>query len=233
MPWSTRSTVSLREEFVTLAGQPGAIVRELCRRYDVSPTTAYKWLARFRDDGREGLGDRSRRPVHQPLRSSAATENHRSDSPGVSGLPAVVRAHSSSAAFEKPHPPRPRGAASPSNKNALRVRRRRTNTRNAPLARPSARRGKRRPGVACSTWNIPPGAETPGDGWCSTWNAGWPRGRGRGARRGQGFSAACQIGGADSGPGGGRGPTRTTGTRGLECRRRRAGRVPRRSKLGP
>jgi transposase-like protein len=75
MPWSSRSILSLREEFVILAAQPGANVRELCRRYDVSPTTAYKWLARFRDEGRQGLADRSRRPVHQPLRTAAVIED--------------------------------------------------------------------------------------------------------------------------------------------------------------
>jgi transposase InsO family protein len=75
MPWSSRSVVSLREEFVTLAAQPGSKIRELCRRYDVSPTTAYKWLARSRDEGREGLADRSRRPVHQPRRTAAVIED--------------------------------------------------------------------------------------------------------------------------------------------------------------
>jgi transposase InsO family protein len=75
MPWSSRSILSLREEFVTLAAQPDANVRELCRRYDVSPTTAYKWLARFRDEGRQGLADRSRRPVRQPLRTAAVIED--------------------------------------------------------------------------------------------------------------------------------------------------------------
>lgn len=74
MPWSTRSTVSLREEFVTLAAQPGARIRELCRRYGVSPTTAYKWIGRFREDGAAGLVDRSRRPVHQPGRTASDVE---------------------------------------------------------------------------------------------------------------------------------------------------------------
>src|SRR6202008_1662800 len=46
MPWSEVSVMSLREEFVCLAGQEGSNLRELCRRYGISAPTAYKWLAR-------------------------------------------------------------------------------------------------------------------------------------------------------------------------------------------
>lgn len=60
MPWHTRDTMSLRREFVELALQEGSNRRELCRRFGVSPKTAYKWLERFRQDGATGLSDRSR-----------------------------------------------------------------------------------------------------------------------------------------------------------------------------
>lgn len=66
--------MDLREEFARLAADPGANVRELCRRYRVSPTTAYKWLGRFDETGRPGLEDRSRRPHHQPGRTPAEVE---------------------------------------------------------------------------------------------------------------------------------------------------------------
>lgn len=39
---------------------------ELCARYAVSRKTGYKWLARFEEGGRSGLGDRSRAPHHCP-----------------------------------------------------------------------------------------------------------------------------------------------------------------------
>ena len=67
MPWNTQNTMNLREEFVLLARQEGANRRELCRRFGVSPQTAYKWLARFELQGRAGLVDRSRRPESSPL----------------------------------------------------------------------------------------------------------------------------------------------------------------------
>jgi transposase-like protein len=51
MPWNEVSTVSLRLEFVTLAAAEGANIRELCRRYGISPQTAYKWIDRHRAGG--------------------------------------------------------------------------------------------------------------------------------------------------------------------------------------
>ena len=54
MSWNTKDTMSLREEFVCLASQEGANRRELCRRFGISPQTAYKWLARYAAAG-EGV----------------------------------------------------------------------------------------------------------------------------------------------------------------------------------
>jgi transposase InsO family protein len=59
---------------VLLAEQPQSNVRELCRRYGISPKTAYKWLLRYREQGDPGLEDLSRRPLHSPRRSSADLE---------------------------------------------------------------------------------------------------------------------------------------------------------------
>jgi transposase InsO family protein len=75
MPWQEQSVMSLREEFVELAGREDANIRALCRRYDISPTTGYQWLARHRADGAAGLADRSRRPHASPARTEAALES--------------------------------------------------------------------------------------------------------------------------------------------------------------
>ena len=74
MPWSEVSIMGQREEFVGLASQPDSNIRLLCRRYQVSPTTAYKLLHRYRERGREGLIDESRRPDHSPRRCPRAIE---------------------------------------------------------------------------------------------------------------------------------------------------------------
>ncbi len=74
MPWKVREVMSLRREFVQLASQPGSNIRELCRRFEISPKTGYKWLARFAEQGDAGLGDRSRRPHKSPARTPPAQE---------------------------------------------------------------------------------------------------------------------------------------------------------------
>ena len=74
MPWQEVSTVLLRQEFVMLATAEGANVRALCRRYTISPKTGYKWLARYRRQGRTALTDRSRRPHRSPTRTAPALE---------------------------------------------------------------------------------------------------------------------------------------------------------------
>ncbi len=74
MPWKERSAVSLRLELVTLASAEGANVRRLCRRFGVSPKTAYKWIGRYEQEGAAGLDDRSRRPHRSPERTSREVE---------------------------------------------------------------------------------------------------------------------------------------------------------------
>jgi len=74
MPWKEASAMSLRLEFVLLAIQSKSNIRSLCRRFDVSAPTAYKWIERYRDGGVDALADHSRRPKHSPLRTSAILE---------------------------------------------------------------------------------------------------------------------------------------------------------------
>lgn len=74
MPWKECTPVSSRYEFVLLAEQPNTNVRELCRRYGISPKTAYKWINRYRELGETGLLDKSRRPLSCPGSSSLDLE---------------------------------------------------------------------------------------------------------------------------------------------------------------
>lgn len=70
MTWNARDAMSLRKEFVLLALQPDVNLRELCRRFAVSPTTGYKWLSRFKELGSAGLQEHSRRPLTSPTRTA-------------------------------------------------------------------------------------------------------------------------------------------------------------------
>lgn len=74
MPWKARDTMSLRQEFVLLAQHEDTNRRELCRRFGISPQTAYKWLKRHAQDGIQGLADHSRRPLNSPIVTPSAVE---------------------------------------------------------------------------------------------------------------------------------------------------------------
>jgi transposase InsO family protein len=74
MPWMESSTMSLRAEFVRLAQNQEANVRDLCRRFGISAKTGYKWLDRFKAGGDEALADRPRRPHQSPGRTSIQLE---------------------------------------------------------------------------------------------------------------------------------------------------------------
>ncbi len=74
MPWPVKNLIHVRLEFVNLALQPDARIRQLCRRFGISPTIAYKWMNRYRREGLAGLADQSRRPRQSPARTEAVVE---------------------------------------------------------------------------------------------------------------------------------------------------------------
>ena len=74
MPFREVSVMDQKREFVVFATAEGANVRELCRRFGISPTTGYKWLERYRRVGLAGLAERSRRPQFSPSRTPSAVE---------------------------------------------------------------------------------------------------------------------------------------------------------------
>lgn len=75
MPWSFRTVVEARQEFVALASSPNANVTALCHRFEVSRKTAYKLLARVRLMGKAGCQDLSRRPRHSPAKTPIEIED--------------------------------------------------------------------------------------------------------------------------------------------------------------
>ena len=74
MPWKEVSVMSQRLEFVQMASSEQANIRQLCRHFNISAPTAYKWLYRFRSGQQQNLLDRSRRPHHSPRRTAAEIE---------------------------------------------------------------------------------------------------------------------------------------------------------------
>lgn len=60
MPWKKNSAQEQRWGFVQLVLRARLGLAELCRRSGISRKTAYKWLARFQENGRRGLRDEKR-----------------------------------------------------------------------------------------------------------------------------------------------------------------------------
>ena len=75
MPWPVKEIKSVRLEFVELAMKPDRNMRELCRRFGISPTIGYKWLKRFEEGSAEALNDRSRRPHESPRKTTKEIED--------------------------------------------------------------------------------------------------------------------------------------------------------------
>jgi transposase InsO family protein len=74
MPWKENTVMGQRREFVHLAKTEEVKMRSLCRRFDISTKTGYKWLHRYEEEGEEGLQDRSRRPHTSPNRTPPSKE---------------------------------------------------------------------------------------------------------------------------------------------------------------
>src|SRR2546422_2589542 len=68
---NARLTLISREELAKRVSQQGWTLKAAAAAFNVSAKTAAKWVGRYRDLGREGLGDRSSRPQRSPCRTGA------------------------------------------------------------------------------------------------------------------------------------------------------------------
>jgi len=62
MPWSQTSPMDQRLLFLADCARELDPLAEVCRRYGISRKTGYKWIGRFKEKGREGITEHSRRP---------------------------------------------------------------------------------------------------------------------------------------------------------------------------
>lgn len=75
MAWNSVDVSQQRIKFVVRAASGKEPIRALCREFDISPPTAYKWLARYRQAGSlEAVVEHSRRPLHSPRHTAAEIE---------------------------------------------------------------------------------------------------------------------------------------------------------------
>jgi transposase InsO family protein len=74
MSWKVVSAMEQRVRMMAQWESGAESVAELCRRYGISRKTAYKWWVRWREQGVEGLAERSRAPQRQAQRIAPAWE---------------------------------------------------------------------------------------------------------------------------------------------------------------
>ena len=74
MPWMETHRLEQRQKFIADVASGHWSLSELCERFGVSRPTGYKWVTRYRRDGREALADRSRAPHACPHRTAAELE---------------------------------------------------------------------------------------------------------------------------------------------------------------
>lgn len=72
MPWKERRALDERRDLVKDWLRQQESLAALCRRYEVSRPTAYKWIARYEALGEAGLEERSRAPRYHPQAIQAA-----------------------------------------------------------------------------------------------------------------------------------------------------------------
>ncbi len=68
MSWLERDIMSLKEQFISKIKSAEFSVAELCRQFNISRKTAYKWIDRHNSDPIFGLTEQSRRPLSSPNR---------------------------------------------------------------------------------------------------------------------------------------------------------------------
>lgn len=74
MGWKEVTIMSQRLEFVTLSQKEGSNISNLCRRFNISRKTGYKFINRYKEEGFQGLYGRSKRPKNNPNTTSQDIE---------------------------------------------------------------------------------------------------------------------------------------------------------------
>jgi putative transposase len=66
LPWKERKALDEKKRFIAQWERQTESLAELCRRYDISRQTGYKWLERYEQEGEAGLEEHSRAPLNHP-----------------------------------------------------------------------------------------------------------------------------------------------------------------------
>jgi len=70
MPWKETAVKETRHRFIFSIYEDNASFGEVCEAFGISRKTGYKWKNIFEEHGKEGLEDRSRKPLSRPRDTS-------------------------------------------------------------------------------------------------------------------------------------------------------------------
>lgn len=74
MPWRDTTKMEQKIEFINEWRSGRFTITELCRSFDISRPTAYKWIERFTERGLEGLEELERSPRNHPNKTAESIE---------------------------------------------------------------------------------------------------------------------------------------------------------------
>jgi len=66
VPWREATSMTQKVKFIAEYLKEEVAFAALCREFEISRKTGYKWVARFHEDGLDGLKERSRAPHQHP-----------------------------------------------------------------------------------------------------------------------------------------------------------------------
>lgn len=69
MAWKEETAMSNKEKFIAAALENTATFSALCKTFCISRECGYKWFRRYKEKGKEGLREKSRRPLLSPFKT--------------------------------------------------------------------------------------------------------------------------------------------------------------------
>lgn len=74
MPWKRVTLMSERKTFIEKSKEENVNISKLCQSYGISRKTGYKWIKREKEEGLDGIVDRSRKPKTCPKKTDVQME---------------------------------------------------------------------------------------------------------------------------------------------------------------
>jgi transposase InsO family protein len=75
MAWKVNTKMSQRYEFLQLANKEDCNFSQLCKRFNISRPTGYKWLSRYDEKDLSSLEDQSKKPHHSKYKTDVHIES--------------------------------------------------------------------------------------------------------------------------------------------------------------